>query len=204
VCLARDLIPELAGWARSERCAGSPAHGWCGSPIAASGSPTCPSFVQFEDEHQAEVCWQKFDELPTTWNTADVTVTPTAWVTWPLAWRRNAHPTLSAIGGDVLTDVAGTEHLFTTRQVRPAPEEAAATHSTWLTGESGSRPVRPGSTSSTPGRERPQQRTPSERRSPPAIGSCEVRRAFANIGPDRIQPGRRSSRSSRVPRRSGG
>lgn len=89
-----------------------------------------PIVVQFEDEHQVEVCWQKLDELSITWNTVDVTVTPTAWVTW----RRNVHPALSAIEGDVLTDVAGTEHLFTTRQARPVPEEADATHSTWLTG----------------------------------------------------------------------
>lgn len=89
-----------------------------------------PVIVSFDDGHQLEVCWQKFDDLSIIWNTINVELTPIAWVTWPLTWRTSGHPALGLVAGDTLTDVAGTEHLFTTRQVSPAPTTGEATHST--------------------------------------------------------------------------
>jgi hypothetical protein len=88
-----------------------------------------PVVAQFEDGLQLEVCWQKFDDLSITWNTIDVTVTPHAWVTWPLEWRSQAHPALSDIIGHAVVHVDVTEHLFTTRTV----DQPNDIHSVWLT-----------------------------------------------------------------------
>jgi len=90
-----------------------------------------PVVLRFDDNRQLEVSWQKFDDLSLTWNTIDVATAPNAWVTWPLEWRRDAHPVLTPVVGDVVNSIFSTEHVFTTRQVLPA-QETATTRSTWL------------------------------------------------------------------------
>jgi hypothetical protein len=54
-----------------------------------------PVVLRLNDGPQLEVCWEKMDDLSVTWDTIDVTVTPKAWVEWPLEWRREAHPALA-------------------------------------------------------------------------------------------------------------
>lgn len=92
-----------------------------------------PVVIRLEDGRQLEVSWQKFDELSVTWNTVDVSVAPTAWVTWPLSWRSAVHPALVAVTGKVIAGVAATEHLFTTRRLHADGREDDE-RGQWLTG----------------------------------------------------------------------
>ncbi len=92
-----------------------------------------PVILMLDDGRQLEVSWQKFDDLSITWNTIDVSTTPTAWVTWPLTWRSQGHESLQAVTGRTITAVASTEHRFATRHVSPPPPSAEV-NSTWLVG----------------------------------------------------------------------
>lgn len=80
-----------------------------------------PVVVRFEDGRQLEVCWQKFGDLSTTWNTIDVEVTPIAWATWPLTWRPNGHLALDLVIRDTLTDAA--VRSISSRRGRSLPPE---------------------------------------------------------------------------------
>ena len=91
-----------------------------------------PVVLVLDDRRQLEVSWEKLDDLSISWNTIDVSVTPTAWVTWPLTWRSQGHESLRIVTGRTIMSVASTEHRFTTRQVEPPPPPGAATNSTWL------------------------------------------------------------------------
>lgn len=68
-----------------------------------------PVVLVLDDGRHLELCWQEFDELSVSWNTVDVTVTPT-WSESTLAWRRDAPAQLEAVVGAVVTDLAWTEH----------------------------------------------------------------------------------------------
>ena len=88
-----------------------------------------PIVVQFQDGTQLEVGWQKFDDLSITWDTIDLTITPHAWVTWPLEWRSQAHPALATITGHEVVQVEATQHLFTTRRGNTPNDSRSA----WMT-----------------------------------------------------------------------
>jgi hypothetical protein len=93
-----------------------------------------PVVMEFDHGRRLEICWQKFDDLSITWNTIDVSVAPVAWVTWPLIWRADAHPALTAMVDELVTTVAVTEHLFTTRVVNPVPQDGGSGEAlVWLT-----------------------------------------------------------------------
>ena len=68
-----------------------------------------PVVLVFDDGRQLELCWQKFDDLSITWDTLDLSVTPT-WFERPLAWRRDALDVLRDVAGATVTDLAWTEH----------------------------------------------------------------------------------------------
>ena len=88
-----------------------------------------PVVLTIDDGRQLEVSWEKLDDLSITWNTIDLSTTPVAWVTWPLAWRSQAHGALRAVTGKAITEVTSTEQLFSTRA--DGSDEA---NSTWLLG----------------------------------------------------------------------
>lgn len=88
-----------------------------------------PVVLRLEQGPQLEVCWEKFNDLSITWDTIDVTVTPKAWVEWPLEWRRAAHPALAATEGATLAQVSVTSFRFVTENVHD-PRDVRAT---WLT-----------------------------------------------------------------------
>ena len=85
--------------------------------------------MRFDDGSQLEVSWEKFDDLSLTWNTIDVSVTPLAWVDWPLEWRRNAHAPLTSIVGGTVREVRTTSFLFETWNAAKRADRTAA----WLT-----------------------------------------------------------------------
>jgi len=66
---------------------------------------------------QLEVSWEKFDHVSITWDTIDVTVTPKAWVEWPLEWRPRALPELASVVGATFQDLAISSCLLTTQNV---------------------------------------------------------------------------------------
>ena len=70
--------------------------------------PDLPVVVRFEHGRQLEVCWQKFDDLSTTWNTINVQLAP-AYSPFVLAWRPSGHPAVAVVVGDTLTGVVGTK-----------------------------------------------------------------------------------------------
>jgi hypothetical protein len=88
-----------------------------------------PVVLVLDHGRQLEVCWKNLDILSITWNTIDVSTTPIAWVTWPLAWRSQGHESLRAVTGQTITLAAFTEYRFTTRQLLPPTNEL---RSTWL------------------------------------------------------------------------
>jgi hypothetical protein len=93
-----------------------------------------------DDGRQLEICWEKFDDLSITWNTIDLSVSPKAWVEWPLEWRDAAHPALLACAGATIHDVRATTFRFTTQNVDHPHEvsEVWLTAGIWLaTGGSG-------------------------------------------------------------------
>ncbi len=91
-----------------------------------------PVVLLLDNGRQLEASWQNWGELSITWNTIDVTTTPIGSVTWPpLAWRSQAHPSLHTVTGEVITEAASTEHLFTTRQIYP-PSTDAGLSAVWL------------------------------------------------------------------------
>ena len=73
-----------------------------------------PVVLQFDNDVQLELCWEKFDDLAVSWNTVDVSIAPTAWVTWPLEWRSRAHESLANAVGSVVTDVSVLEYFLGT------------------------------------------------------------------------------------------
>lgn len=88
-----------------------------------------PIVVQLKSGEQLELSWEKFDDLSITWNSIDLTITPIAWVTWPLEWRRQALPELDAIAGAVVKELAVSRFLFTTEAVYPTKSR----NEVWLT-----------------------------------------------------------------------
>lgn len=88
-----------------------------------------PVVLQFEDRPQLELCWEKFDDLSITWDTVDVTVTPRAWVEWPLEWRTQAHPAIATVVGMTVDSVSATAGQLVTWEV----DQPHDVHAAWLT-----------------------------------------------------------------------
>ena len=88
-----------------------------------------PVVLRLDHGPQLEVCWEKFDELSITWNTIDVTDTPTAWVEWPLEWRQAAHPALATIADATVDQIAATSSRFPTENAA----EPFCIKASWLT-----------------------------------------------------------------------
>ena len=88
-----------------------------------------PVVLQMKRGAQLEVCWEKLDDLSIAWHTIDLTVPPTAWVEWPLEWRRNALPELQAIPGAVVMELAASRFRFVTEAV----DHPASHREVWLT-----------------------------------------------------------------------
>lgn len=63
----------------------------------------CPVLLDFEG-HQVELNHHKLDDLSITWNTVDP-ATPVAWPGFALRWRRDGHPGLRSLEGQVLQDI---------------------------------------------------------------------------------------------------
>lgn len=76
-----------------------------------------PVVLQMKNGPQLEVCWEKFDDLSITWDTIDVTMTPHAWVDWPLEWRHQALPPLASVVGAAVQRVAASSFLFSTQNM---------------------------------------------------------------------------------------
>jgi hypothetical protein len=87
---------------------------------------------------QLEVCWEKFDHVSITWDTIDVTVTPKAWVEWPLEWRPRALPELASVVGATFQDLAISSCLLTTQNVDHDVSAVWLTTGLWIgTGSGG-------------------------------------------------------------------
>jgi hypothetical protein len=87
-----------------------------------------PVVLQFDHLPQLELCWEKFDDLSITWDTVDLTVTPKAWVEWPLEWREQAHPAVASVVGTTVDQISATTSRFVTQNV-DHPHEVRAV---WL------------------------------------------------------------------------
>jgi hypothetical protein len=88
-----------------------------------------PVVLQFDHLPQLELCWEKFDDLSITWDTVDLTVTPKAWVEWPLEWREQAHPAVASVVGTTVEQISATTSRFVTQNV-DHPHKVRAV---WLT-----------------------------------------------------------------------
>jgi hypothetical protein len=98
-----------------------------------------PVVLQMKRGPQLEVCWEKFDDLSITWDTIDVTVTPKAWVEWPLEWRSGAPPELGSVVFATVQDLAISSCLLTTQNVDHPHDVGAVwlTTGLWIGTESG-------------------------------------------------------------------
>ncbi|WP_344469547.1 hypothetical protein [Kitasatospora kazusensis] len=56
------------------------------------------------------VCVNRLEDLSVTWDTIDVTTSPTWWNDWTLQWRSDVHPALRDVVGRTVTGVGFTEY----------------------------------------------------------------------------------------------